>query len=415
MLSASECDTIVRQVIDGDYKILDHEFTKACGGSGFLGDPSFLTIRYKKKHTLEKDQELCRDGDMSEKLELSFFAKQMPKGNIQKEALVRRIGVFTKEAQLYKNVLQPMEKYIEPKIYPRYYYSRDDDMLVLENLAPFGFRTKEPAEPYELDHCRAVVEAVARFQAASVFFESKVSTCFDKYVPQLMVETLFTNKKDHPSYKHIEVSIDAIKGIILEHFPQLSDTVRDGVMEILRSTRRICRPSRKFRNILTHGDLWSNNILFSYDTSGKVKDVRLVDFQLVRYAPPAIDILLFMHLTTTRQFRLDHESELLDHYYETFKRSLHSYGISVDDVIPCLQFVSTVKSYRPTVLGIAALYLHYILLPAEKIKHFMDDPEMYDRIVANNRRDLVSECLRDYEYYRNRVLDSVLEIIESVN
>ena len=45
---------------------------------------------------------------------------------------------------------------------------------------------------------------------------------------------------------------------------------------------------------LTHGDFWSNNILFAYDDDGAVKDLIIIDYQLVNYGHPAYDLVYFV-------------------------------------------------------------------------------------------------------------------------
>lgn len=43
--------------------------------------------------------------------------------------------------------------------------------------------------------------------------------------------------------------------------------------------------------VICHSDLWINNILFHYDTSGKPNLVKFVDLQTVRYTNPVCDIM----------------------------------------------------------------------------------------------------------------------------
>merc|ERR1712013_772071 len=47
-----------------------------------------------------------------------------------------------------------------------------------------------------------------------------------------------------------------------------------------------------------HGDFWSNNIMFKYDSDEKVTDTILVDFQLINYGHPAYDVLYMLSIST---------------------------------------------------------------------------------------------------------------------
>lgn len=61
-------------------------------------------------------------------------------------------------------------------------------------------------------------------------------------------------------------------------------------------------------NVLIHGDLWVNNIMF-----GDFEDaVRLVDFQLAHFTSPVIDLLYFIITSTTIDVRFNHVERLLE-------------------------------------------------------------------------------------------------------
>lgn len=62
---------------------------------------------------------------------------------------------------------------------------------------------------------------------------------------------------------------------------------------------------------LCHGDFWSNNILFSYDDNEEVKDLIIIDYQLVNFGHPAYDLVYFMYLNTDLEFRDAHLKDVL--------------------------------------------------------------------------------------------------------
>lgn len=66
--------------------------------------------------------------------------------------------------------------------------------------------------------------------------------------------------------------------------------------------------------VLCHGDLWVNNLLFSYDESNAVQGVKLVDLQTMRYASPVIDILHFIYTSTELSLREKYLDQLLADY-----------------------------------------------------------------------------------------------------
>lgn len=78
-------------------------------------------------------------------------------------------------------------------------------------------------------------------------------------------------------------------------------------------------------NVLCHGDLWINNLLFKYDCAhnrSQVSGVKLIDLQTVRYSSPIIDILHFFYSSTRRNLRDAYLEKLLADYLAAFRSEL---------------------------------------------------------------------------------------------
>ncbi|KAJ8895506.1 hypothetical protein PR048_000839 [Dryococelus australis] len=80
-------------------------------------------------------------------------------------------------------------------------------------------------------------------------------------------------------------------------------------------------------NVLSHGDLWVNNLLFKYnDVTGSVEDVKMVDFQLGIYSSCAIDLQYFIYTSPTDEVRVDHTEEMLREYHNDLCSTLQLPG-----------------------------------------------------------------------------------------
>lgn len=78
-------------------------------------------------------------------------------------------------------------------------------------------------------------------------------------------------------------------------------------------------------NVMCHGDLWINNLMFKYDSCDRVCGVKLIDLQTVRYTSPVMDILHFIYSSTLAELRKYHLDSLLCDYMNSLMNSLWIY------------------------------------------------------------------------------------------
>jgi thiamine kinase-like enzyme len=85
------------------------------------------------------------------------------------------------------------------------------------------------------------------------------------------------------------------------------DKLRRDQEELLHRLREAVRPYETGINVLAHGDLWTNNILFNEEQG----TVRFVDFQLVTFMSPAVDLQSFLCSSATLDVQMNHTDTLL--------------------------------------------------------------------------------------------------------
>ena len=77
-------------------------------------------------------------------------------------------------------------------------------------------------------------------------------------------------------------------------------------------------------NVLCHGDLWMQNVGFSYgsclESQSDVVDVRFDDLHHARYASCATDIHNLLYYTVDADIRRDHTVNLLAVYHDHFTK-----------------------------------------------------------------------------------------------
>jgi aminoglycoside phosphotransferase (APT) family kinase protein len=92
-----------------------------------------------------------------------------------------------------------------------------------------------------------------------------------------------------------------------EEWARYIDKLKHEQEELLDRLKETVRPSETGINVLAHGDLWVNNVLFNEQQAA----VRFVDFQFVKFTSPAIDLHLFLHTSATLDVRVNHTDTLL--------------------------------------------------------------------------------------------------------
>lgn len=68
-------------------------------------------------------------------------------------------------------------------------------------------------------------------------------------------------------------------------------------------------------NVINHGDLWSNNIMYRHNIGGDATDVRLVDFQCCYWGSPLLDVINVLVTSSHKTLRLDDWNKLFEYYH----------------------------------------------------------------------------------------------------
>lgn len=74
--------------------------------------------------------------------------------------------------------------------------------------------------------------------------------------------------------------------------------------------------------ILCHGDLWLNNMMFKLDDEGNTVDVKLIDFQAPYWRSPAGDLLNFLLSSVADDIKIVHFDDFITFYQENLSEAL---------------------------------------------------------------------------------------------
>jgi hypothetical protein len=258
-----------------------------------------------------------------------LILKTLPQGELLQK-LVSESRSFEKELQMYGTTLPAMYCTTNTKLHPlsaRYMPTKMKNILVLEDLQNLGYKMANRHTGLDLEHCQMTVRALARFHAASVALYKSDPACMDMYSEGIFVDTEEVRERmgKHFSYTMEAVASEIEKWPGYEHYAnKIRKIIPTGVDEIIK----VVQPKKDFMNVLNHGDCWVNNIMFHYcPKTGKVDDIRLVDFQLARFSSPALDLQYFLCTSTNDEVRFLQRDHLLSEYHAELRDTLEALNL----------------------------------------------------------------------------------------
>ena len=409
ILKDEECFEIVRKKLHQDsmedFSLVTYEVVPIAEVNGFMGQ--YFTL---------KATVACPQSPL-ETRSINFFTKIPPPMSSPQYDFIQQYGSFRKEVALYTTVFPEVLDGVDKRCIPECFLGLEDDVIVLEDMAHSGYEMTDKFKPFDLEHCKVLMKTLARFHAKSLIFEELCQKNLHDEFSHCMQETLWPLKDGRA-----KAMFDAaVKGIVsmIDLMPQLDEDqrrkFRAKVIDLSADHARKLSPSVKHKNVLCHGDLWANNILFKYDSDEKPVECCLIDFQLVRYNPPAHDILCFLQFTTTRKLREKHSEELFRVYHESMAEALRESNLDITRVFPWDEFIESIEDLRVMCIAHGVLNIPIMLLePSAASKYFSEEPDLLESVLYVDRTPLVCEQLKDVPQYRARMMDALLELYDHV-
>ncbi|XP_050298073.1 uncharacterized protein LOC126737286 isoform X2 [Anthonomus grandis grandis] len=164
----------------------------------------------------------------------------------------------------------------------------------------------------------------------------------------------------------------------------------------------------------THGDCWSNNMLFKYSDNGQVEDIKLIDFQLARDGSPIHDLAYFFYSGAAKEdlYRID---EYLKIYHETFSNILKALGEDPEELFP---FEALLNEWKENaLLGVfLGIYLWQVkLLPKEKYQNIFNNPADEKKPNAEEWNEIFAKLLQktlEGDKFRERAKNILTQAFE---
>lgn len=285
-------------------------------GTGFKKGDSYLSETYR----LHIDGLTAND----QPLQVTAVVKAIPK-NAARRQTFRSADFFANEVNFYRHVLDPMHQFQEargvraphaftevPRLLHAYVDGRND-FIVLEDLCPGGYGSAGRHGGMDLAHCRLVMRTLGKFHAVSLAIGDRQPELLRRMCADGTREVYYAPefRAWYSSFERSQIAVarDAMRR-------EYGGTAYEQRMLVFTGEgfydRMIGLVQRRNRfSVIGHGDCWLPNFLLKYGDDGEPQLAKMIDFQLGRFASPALDISFCVYSCTMQSLRVEHYEELL--------------------------------------------------------------------------------------------------------
>ncbi|XP_055600253.1 uncharacterized protein LOC129749340 [Uranotaenia lowii] len=297
-----------------------------------------------------------------------------------------------------------------------------DDLLVMEDLNVQGYRSMPHGQDFEQDHMLLVWERMAQMHACSLELEYKQMNG-EKLEPKfstMMSETTFIRENSWFVVGLEGIFKVALKASKYSNKDEYRTAIESTMLDKMSIVYDLVQPTDCYQCVLVHRDLWFSNIMFQFcENSSNTVDFGqpiscvLLDFQMSRYLPPAVDFWCALYLLTRRKHRDRYYETYVNYYYSKLDEKLRLLNLNIASILPKKQFLETLDHYRLVGLLWSGVLLALVKLPEGFMAELhQEDPAAYHEFGMISRDKLIMEFLQKDPYYRDCLLDSVEETVE---
>ncbi|XP_014357779.2 uncharacterized protein LOC106710276 [Papilio machaon] len=364
----------------------------SAGLAGFLGDHARVTLHVKSNGHVKK---------------IRLFVKTMPASNAPKAQFIDTNCYFKREAVALR-LAEEMRGADGPNPWTVRAYLSNERMVVMPDMAAQGYRTLQYCETLSLPHALLAAAALARFHAAFANYAAARTARdgrpynFLQEYEDIMTEPTFC---DSPWLKAAaKLSCNLLK-TFSNKFEQYPPNLEQCLAQRYLEACATLAEHEGTLNVMLHKDMWVNNIMYKYE--GEVPtNALLIDFQCLRYGPPAFDLMVFLYLTTEREFRERYEKEIIRHYFAVFSETLDETtkaglkGLKYD----MEELVRWCERSRMFGMFMALGIFPYVLMDPLSAQQTFDDAATFVRYCDEDRSaPVLSYCRRDPAYLRRQL------------
>lgn len=395
----------LNQVIEETFGFKDYSMT--IGPGSFLGD-NYMGVIYR---VIVVDNETQKTRSIIVKVPpLNHARRKEFKARfcfIREVVVYEDIFTLFKEFQQSRNISRREGFYEHPKCYKALKIAPHEGFY-FEDLRETGFEMFSRHDNLTFEHVKLVMEVLGKYHAVSFAIKDQE---YEKIRQFTELKDMFADKRgDNKMYTYCQFLIEKALGSLdpqkhSHHIEKLTSLFGEGFLSLLLD----CTDGKGHEEtaVLCHGDVWNNNILFKYNKSIPV-EIRLLDWQITRYASPVCDLTYYLFCCTHKKLRDDHYEEFLQIYHKSLSTLLRKLGSDPEKLFPYDKLKSELKRVGKFGLLMAIMLLHIMVTSSD------ETPDM--DVLAE--RSLNEGIVDDMEFkskatelkYKRRIKDVIIDI-----
>ncbi|KAJ8715885.1 hypothetical protein PYW08_013170 [Mythimna loreyi] len=294
----------------------------------------------------------------TDKKETNIFMKIITPG--AQMTILSLPDVYKNEMFVYKElslIYSKLQNEVEIPMQEKYkfvksYEESNANVIILENMSKKDFKTNFRKDVITLQYAEMAIAEMAKFHALSFILETKQPKYFERKIKT--IKATFSFDEDWDGF------VQNMCQITLNYLDEDSRRkLEDFIPSFTKKYRKYSEGSSG-KLCLRHGDFRPNNILVK-EINGVVSEMIPIDYQLVCYGCPALDVIFFIFSSTDQKFRRSHMLYLKELYYESLKRFLKYFSLDVSSIYPKTEFERDLKSMMDYGLMTAILMMPLLM------------------------------------------------------
>ncbi|XP_034488582.1 uncharacterized protein LOC117792519 [Drosophila innubila] len=299
---------VLKESVKGFSKIKDFK-----ANSGTSAGENYATIMLRVN--IEVELEDGKDKSVS-------FMLKLPHQSEMYRQMLEHNNIFEVERNVYDATIPEMEQMyrdvgVEVKFGAKSYKLKDarTEYVLLEDLTPQGFKNMNRIEGLDQAHTESALRKLSQWHAASVVRVATKGPYPDNYIAGFFTE------KNRPMITEMNKGLQDNFLKCCAKFEGNEEYIEQVKAVESKVTDQVIKMSEldiSDINVLNHGDFWSNNMMFSHDSFGNIKDIYMVDFQIPKYGSVAQDLYYFLMTST----KLEDKVNKFDYYVKFYHENL---------------------------------------------------------------------------------------------